>query len=48
MVVCKNEELLGIADSGYNFPKKIWMRVVQAGSNADQPDKTAAGMQLME
>lgn len=43
MVVCKNEELLGIAVSSNNFSKKIWMRAVQTGSDEDQSDKTTAG-----
>ena len=42
-IVCKNEKFLAITISGNNFPKKIWMRVVQTRSDANQPDKTTAG-----
>lgn len=42
LIVCEDEKFLGVTIGGNYLPKKVWMRVVQAGGNADQSDKTTA------
>ena len=42
-LVCPSRQLLEISSSSGFLPTKVWMRVVQTWSIADQHDKTITG-----
>ena len=44
-LVCPSRQLLEVSSSSGVLPTKIWMRAVQAGSTANQHNKTIIGCQ---